>query len=32
MTEIIARLSTALAARHTIERDLGAGGMVTVPF
>ncbi len=30
MTEITARLSTALADRYTIERELGAGGMATV--
>ena len=27
MTEITARLSTALADRHNIERHLGEGGM-----
>ncbi len=26
MTEIISRLSTALADRYAIERELGAGG------
>ena len=30
MTEIITRLSTALADRYRIERELGAGGMATV--
>ena len=30
MTEITTRLSTALADRYTIERELGAGGMATV--
>ena len=30
MTEITARLSTALADRHAIERHLGEGGMATV--
>ncbi len=30
MTEITARLSTALAERDAIERELGAGGMATV--
>ena len=30
MTEITARLTTALANRYTIERELGAGGMATV--
>ena len=30
MTEIISRLSTALADRYKIERELGAGGMATV--
>ncbi len=30
MTDILARLSAALADRYTIERELGAGGMATV--
>ncbi len=30
MTDITSRLSTALADRYTIERELGAGGMATV--
>jgi serine/threonine-protein kinase len=30
MTEIAARLKTALADRYAIERELGAGGMATV--
>ena len=30
MTEITARLSTALADRYKIERRLGEGGMATV--
>ena len=30
MSEIIARLSSALADRYSIERELGAGGMATV--
>ncbi len=30
MTEITARLSTALADRYRIERHIGAGGMATV--
>jgi serine/threonine-protein kinase len=30
MTEQLDRLKTALADRHTIERELGAGGMATV--
>ena len=30
MTEITARLSTALADRYQIERRLGEGGMATV--
>ena len=30
MTEITSRLSTALADRYRIERELGAGGMATV--
>ncbi len=30
MTEITARLSTALADRYVIEREIGAGGMATV--
>ncbi len=30
MTEITARLSTALADRYKIERHLGEGGMATV--
>ncbi len=29
MTEITARLSTALADRYQIEREIGAGGMAT---
>ncbi len=32
MTEITAKLSTALADRYKIERELGAGGMATVYF
>ncbi len=30
MTEITARLSTALADRYKLERHLGEGGMATV--
>ena len=30
MTDIISRLSTALADRYRIERQLGQGGMATV--
>jgi serine/threonine-protein kinase len=30
MSEITARLSTAIAERYRIERELGAGGMATV--
>ncbi len=30
MTEITERLSTALADRYVIEREIGAGGMATV--
>ena len=30
MTDITARLTTALADRYTIEREIGAGGMATV--
>ncbi len=30
MTDLIERLTTALADRYTIERELGAGGMATV--
>ncbi len=30
MTEITAKLSTALAGRYKIERHLGEGGMATV--
>ena len=30
MADITSRLSTALADRYTIERELGAGGMATV--
>jgi serine/threonine protein kinase len=30
MTDVVARLSTALADRYVIERELGAGGMATV--
>ena len=30
MTEIAQRLTTALADRYKIERELGAGGMATV--
>ncbi len=30
MTEITSRLSTALADRYAVERELGAGGMATV--
>ncbi|HUK64916.1 MAG TPA: serine/threonine-protein kinase, partial [Dongiaceae bacterium] len=30
MTEIVARLSSALADRYRVERELGAGGMATV--
>ena len=30
MTEITARLTTALADRYRIEHELGAGGMATV--
>ncbi|MFN9424965.1 protein kinase domain-containing protein, partial [Gemmatimonas sp.] len=30
MTEMLARLTVALAARYRVERELGAGGMATV--
>jgi serine/threonine-protein kinase len=30
MTDILARLTTSLADRYVIERELGAGGMATV--
>ncbi len=30
MSEVLNRLTTALAGRYTIERELGAGGMATV--
>ncbi len=30
MIELISRLSTAIADRYTIEREIGAGGMATV--
>jgi serine/threonine-protein kinase len=30
MSEIVARLASALADRYRIERQLGAGGMATV--
>jgi tRNA A-37 threonylcarbamoyl transferase component Bud32 len=30
MTDPVARLSTALSGRYTVERDVGAGGMATV--
>ena len=30
MTDAVARLTSALADRYTIERELGAGGMATV--
>ena len=30
MTEITSKLSTALADRYKIERELGSGGMATV--
>ncbi len=30
MLEITSRLSTALADRYAIERELGSGGMATV--
>ena len=30
MTESLSRLSSALADRYRIERELGAGGMATV--
>ena len=30
MPDLLARLTTALADRYTIERELGAGGMATV--
>jgi serine/threonine-protein kinase len=30
MTDALARLSTALAERYRIERELGQGGMATV--
>ncbi len=30
MTDLVARLSTALEGRYAIERELGAGGMATV--
>jgi hypothetical protein len=28
MTDVISRLAAALAGRYTIERELGAGGML----
>ena len=31
MTDQLDRLKAALADRYTIERELGAGGMATVP-
>lgn len=30
MTDLLARLTAALADRHRIELELGAGGMATV--
>ncbi len=30
MTDLLPRLTSALAGRYTIERELGAGGMATV--
>src|SRR5881409_734839 len=30
MTDVLARLSSALTTRYTIERELGSGGMATV--
>ncbi len=30
MTDVVQRLSAAVGDRHTIERELGAGGMATV--
>ena len=30
VNEVVARLTTALADRYRIERELGAGGMATV--
>jgi len=30
MAEVIERLNEALAARYTVERELGSGGMATV--
>ncbi|MFN5201188.1 MAG: hypothetical protein ACK5HM_05275, partial [Gemmatimonas sp.] len=30
MTEMLARLTVALAARYRVDRELGAGGMATV--
>ncbi len=30
MTDLLARLTAALAERYAIERELGAGGMATV--
>ena len=30
MTDTLARLTTALADRYVVERELGAGGMATV--
>ena len=30
MSDVLSRLTTALADRYRIERELGAGGMATV--
>ena len=30
MTDALARLTSALADRYTVEREIGSGGMVTV--
>lgn len=30
MADLLSRLTTALAGRYTVERELGAGGMATV--